>query len=195
MAAVTPLDIANMALGLLTEAPIDSLDEDSRAARMLRAHYETTREAELTKYVWHFAVLTNQISASLVDDALRYRYELPADCLRLVALQDFHFEFVQRADGLYSNYAGPLKLTYVANIIDPNDWPSVFTDVLTAALAVKIAHPITGKVNMLQLAKETYRDALSTALRVNAVQKATSRRSRTWEEARGGVRAGLTWHR
>jgi len=31
--AITPLDIANMALAVLDEAPIDSLDQDVKAAR------------------------------------------------------------------------------------------------------------------------------------------------------------------
>lgn len=30
--AITPLDIANMALGVLDEAPIDSLDQDVKPA-------------------------------------------------------------------------------------------------------------------------------------------------------------------
>ncbi|MER9854165.1 MULTISPECIES: hypothetical protein [unclassified Mesorhizobium] len=47
--AITPLDIANMALAVLDEAPIDSLDQDVKAARLLNLHFDLAREAELTK--------------------------------------------------------------------------------------------------------------------------------------------------
>jgi hypothetical protein len=39
---VTPEYIANMALGVLDEAPIDSLDEDSKAARLINLHFDVT---------------------------------------------------------------------------------------------------------------------------------------------------------
>ncbi|CAH2395901.1 hypothetical protein [Mesorhizobium escarrei] len=49
---IIPLDIANMALGVLDEAPIDSLDQDVKPARLLNLHFDLTREAELTKHAW-----------------------------------------------------------------------------------------------------------------------------------------------
>ena len=48
--AITPLDIANMALAVLDEAPIDSLDPDVKPARLLNLHFDLAREAELTRH-------------------------------------------------------------------------------------------------------------------------------------------------
>ena len=55
--AITPLDIANMALAVLDEAPIDSLDQDVKPARLLNLHFDFAREAELTRHAWVFAIL------------------------------------------------------------------------------------------------------------------------------------------
>lgn len=193
MAAVTPLDIANMALGLLTEAPIDTLDEDSRAARMLNLHYETTREAELTKSEWVFARKSVQVpSIETGDAAWPYGYELPSDCLRPLPPQQYGCDLAYRQEGsiLSLVYGGERTIRYIANLVDPNDWPSVFTDVLVAALAVKVAHPITGKANMMQIAQQAYSQAYSTALRLNAIQKGPGRRSALWSDARAGYQFG-----
>lgn len=194
MAALTPLDIANMALGLLTEAPIDSLDEDSRAARMLRLHYETTREAELTKSEWVFARKSAQVDGVETNDPeWPYGFELPDDCLRPLPPRLYGCDILYRQAGstLSMAYGGTQTIRYIANLIDPNDWPAIFTDVLVAALAIKIAHPITGKPSMMQIAQQAYDRAYASAVRQNAVQKGTGRRAIPWEDARAGHATGF----
>ncbi|TIO46843.1 MAG: hypothetical protein E5Y00_32665, partial [Mesorhizobium sp.] len=77
--AITPLDIANMALAVLDEAPIDSLDQDVKAARLLNLHFDLTREGELAKHAWVFAILSALVPGSdsgSGDCTLNYAYEL-----------------------------------------------------------------------------------------------------------------------
>lgn len=198
MAAVTPDDIANMALGLLTEAPIESMDEDSRAARMLRLHYETTREAELTKSEWVFARKSMQVDGIETGDTeWPYAFELPEDCLRPLPPMLYGCEILYRQAGstLAMAYGGTQTIHYIANLIDPNDWPAIFTDVLVAALAIKVAHAITGKPSMMQIAQQAYDRAYASAVRMNAVQKGTGRRATSWEDARAGRAAGFGFSR
>lgn len=189
MAALTPTDIASMALGLLTEAPIDSLDEDGRAARMLNLHYETTREAELTKREWVFARKTIEVEAA--DTGMSewpYAYELPADALRVLPLMSRNREISWRQEGsqLYTFEGGDRTVRYIANLIDPNDWPAVFIELFAAALAVKVAHPITGKANMIEVARQAYNDAASRAYQLNAVQKGPVEGRSSWADLRRG---------
>ena len=83
--AITPLDIAKMALAVLDEAPIDSLDQDVKAARLLNLHFDLAREAELTKHAWVFAILAASVAGADTgsgDCTLSFAYDLPADCLR-----------------------------------------------------------------------------------------------------------------
>lgn len=189
MAALTPTDIANMALGLLTEAPIDSLDEDSRAARMLNLHYETTREAELTKREWVFARKTAEVEAADTGDGeWPYAYELPADALRILPPMSRNREIAWRQEGsqLYTFEGGDRTVRYIANLIDPNDWPSIFTELFAAALAVKVAHAITGKASMIQVAREAYENAASSAYQLNASQKGPVDGRSSWADLRRG---------
>lgn len=193
MAALTQTDIANMALGLLTEAPIDSLDDDDRSARMLNLHYETTREAELLKRVWVFSILSTDVeSAETADTAYPYAYALPADCLRPLPPTSNDdpdgpvLDFLAEGDALMLKCSGTRRLRYIANLIDPGDWNALFTEVVAAALAIKVAHSITGKASMIEVAQNAYDRALREASRVNAIMKRGRAPSGTWEQARQG---------
>lgn len=190
MAGLITVDIANMALGILTESPIDSLDEDSRAARMCNLHFDTVREAELTKREWVFArktALVEPVALDYTTDGWSWSYELPSDALRLLP-DDCGFAGPWRQEGstVTTIEGGARLVRYIANLIDPNDWPAVFTDVLVAALAVKIAHPITAKTTMVELAKQSYREAVGQAQAVNAVQKGYAPGSSSWMDDRAG---------
>lgn len=195
--AITPLDIANMALAVLDEAPIDSLDQDVKAARLLNLHFDLTREAELTKYAWVFAILRATVTGADSgggDCTLNFAYELPADCLR--PLPPTHngepdgvpISWRQEAGLIYSDLRGPLTIRYLANLTDPNDWDALFTEVLVAALAVKVAHPLTHKSGMIDIARSAYDRALDAALNANAIQRGGRFNAASWSAWRGDSR-------
>ncbi|OBQ66958.1 hypothetical protein [Mesorhizobium loti] len=195
--AITPLDIANMALAVLDEAPIDSLDQDVKAARLLNLHFDLTREAELTKYAWVFAILRATVVGADTggnDCGLSFAYELPADCLRPLPLthngepDGVPISWRQEAGLIYSDQPGPLAIRYVANLTDPNDWDALFTEVLVAALAIKVAHPLTHKSGMIDIARSAYDRALDAALNANAFQRAGRFYSASWSSQRGDSR-------
>lgn len=171
-------DVANMAIALLNEAPISSLEDDVAAARLINVHYDVAREAELLKHAWAFATMTQTIVG--VDTGvgtLRYAYDLPADCLRPLPLTEngeasgVPISWELRNGALYTDKAGPLTLRYIANITDPDDWDATFTDVLAAALAVRIAHALTHKLDMVQVARDAYQTAYLEAQRVNGLSR------------------------
>lgn len=197
--AIEPIDVANMALGVLDEAPIDSLDQDIKAARLINLHYDATREAELAKHAWVFSILRETVAGSdLGTDSgtLNWAYELPADCLRPLPLTHngepipfgIPINWRQEADLVYSDRSGPLVIRYIANLTDPNDWSALFTDVVAAALAVKVALPITHKAGAVQLAKEAYRDAIDAAQTANAFERGGNADTTSWALQRGDLR-------
>lgn len=191
--AVTPTDIANMATALLTEAPIDSLDEDSKIARLLNVHFDTTREAELLKREWVFAIFSQDIAAEETGRRhYTHSYTLPADCLRPLGLMLYddpdgiEIDWRREGDTLLTRCGGTRTLRYIANLIDPGDWDALFTEVLSAALAIKVAHALTGKAGMVEIAQAAYDRAVSQAGRVNSVQKRGQTAYATWDQLRGG---------
>lgn len=197
MPAVTAVEVANMALDLLTEGQIDSLEEDSRPARLLSRHYEVTREAELASHAWSFAIVfPEDITAtdSQVDGTYRYLYALPDDCIRPLWLtrdgtpDGVPLNWTRWSDGLRSDFEGPLSVPYIANLTDPNDWDALFTQAFAAALAAKIAHPLTGKQSLAQGAQQAYQGLIQQAYRVNAIQRWGRTPNRSWSVARGDLR-------
>ncbi|TPL05319.1 hypothetical protein FJ938_15290 [Mesorhizobium sp. B2-4-14] len=195
--AITPLDIANMALAVLDEAPIDSLDQDVKAARLLNLHFDLTREAELTRYAWVFAILRATVIGSDTggnDCGLNVAYELPADCLRPLPLthngepDGVPISWRQEAGLIYCDQPDPLTVRYIANLTDPNDWDALFTEVLVAALAIKVAHPLTHKSGMIDTARSAYDRALDAALNANAIQRGGRFYTASWSIQRGDTR-------
>lgn len=190
--AVTPVDIANQALALLTEASIDSLDDDDRAARLLNTHFDTAREAELMKRDWVFAILSADIEpAETGASPYGYAYELPADCLRTLPLtwngdpDADEIDARREGDTLLTTCGGIRRIRYIGNLVDPGDWDALFTQVLAAALAMKVAHALTGKAAMIDVARQAYAEAIRDAVRVNAIQKRGRETRGTWAQARG----------
>lgn len=195
--AITPLDIANMALAVLDEAPIDSLDQDVKAARLLNLHFDLTCEGELAKHAWVFAILSASVPGSDTgsgDCTLDIAYEVPADCIRPLPLthngepDGVPISWRQEAGLIYSDQPGPLIIRYIANLTDPNDWDALFTEVLVAALAIKIAHPLTHKSGMIDIARSAYDRALDAAFSANAIQRGGRFYSASWSVQRGDSR-------
>jgi len=195
--AITPLDIANMALAVLDEAPIDTLDQDTKAARLLNLHFDLTREAELSKHNWVFAILSVSVDGTDTgsgDCTLNWAYELPSDCIRPLPLTDngepdgVPISWRQDAGLIYTNMSGPLTIRYLANLTDPNDWDALFTEVLVAALAIKVAHPLTKKAGMIDIARSAYDRALDAAFTAQSIQRGGRMVTNTWAQARGDWR-------
>jgi hypothetical protein len=194
---VTPEDIANMALALLDDAPIASLDDDNRAARLLNTHYDVTRQAELMKHSWAFAVMTAELAGTDTgsgDGTLNWAYDLPPDCLKVLPLTydgeygGIPISWQVKNGQLFTDQESPRKITYIGNLVDPDDWDATFTEVLAAALAIKVAHPITKKAGMIEICQRAYDRALKDALAVNAVQRWGTLYRQSWSTARGDTR-------
>jgi hypothetical protein len=196
MVALTPVDVANMALGILVEAPINSLDDNTKASRLLNLHYETTRQSELVKQSWAFAIFRVELDAeddAPTSDEYRYGYTVPDDALRVLPLTDngeaggVRIPFKQEGDLILTNYSGPRIIRYIANLTDPGDWNSLFVEAFAARLAMKIAMPLTNKPSVLQGAQLVYNEAIADARRINAIVSSSIASSRSWAEERGDM--------
>jgi hypothetical protein len=194
MAAVTVEDVANMSLGILVEAPIDSLDDNTKAGRLLNLHYETTRQSELMKNPWSFAIFRVELDAeddAPTGEAYRYGYPVPEDALRVLPLTDTgeaeaaRIPFKQEGGLILTNYSGPRLVRYIGNLTDPADWDPLFVEALAARLAMKIAMPLTNKPSVLQGAQVVYNEAISEARRVNSIMASSVYASQSWAAARG----------
>lgn len=181
MANVTVEDVANQALAYLTEAPITSLDEDVKSARLLNAHWDTTIQEELELHRWSFSIrevdLSGGTDLGTVSGSLNYQFDLPEDFLAIMPVgyneeyEAIPINWRYEGDYLYTDQSTTQHLRYVAYVDDPADWPAWFVTLIACALAVKIAHAMTGKQSLTQGAQAAYDRALARAHRADVRNK------------------------
>ncbi len=198
---MTPTDVANMAADLLREAAIESLEEDSKYARMLNRHYETVRKEELmggqAAYVWNFALTYHRdvVASITAGRTFPYSYDNPDGALRILWLtrdgtpdgQPINAD--PRNDGFYSDFAGPLTIPIIEDIDDPDNWNALFVTVMFTSLAMRVAHGITDKISALQEATQMRNNAIMAAYKSGAIWKfQRDFAGRSFAEARGDAR-------
>ena len=67
----TPVEVANLALDMVKEAPITDMDENRAAARWMKRNFVPTRNYVLNTQVWKFAMTR----ASLPEDPTPPEFE------------------------------------------------------------------------------------------------------------------------
>lgn len=172
------VDLSNRALAEIASREfIASLDEASVAAANCKLLYEPIRKQLLRQVPWGFArtTVTLALLGSLPDGGSpypwSYRYAYPSDCLRILFLSQSattsgdavptgdpvwinpgYFSsqavsYVVAADGLLTNVASAVA-TYTADVVNPEQFDSLFEEALVFALAAKLVGPVTGEMGM-----------------------------------------------
>ncbi len=169
-------DICNLALDLLAEAPIADLSDDRRIARWCDRNYDTARDSLLRKAPWRFAVKLVELTAATPPVfGWNQAYDLPADCLRPLPLTVRgvpHGSIIPSeviGQRLETDAPAPIRLRYISRITDVAAYPADFVEALAAALAMKMAHWLTGKSGYQQLVVQAHRAALSNAVLTDAI--------------------------
>ena len=189
------VQIANRALSKIGERTIVSRTEDSNPARAINECYVIVRQNEIRRHPWHFAKKRALLAASAIAPAFdfSYAYPLPADCLRVLmphpqsdsVQYDGKVDWKIEGRSILSDQAGPLKVTYLADITDSAQFDSSFVDAFAARLAAEVAVRLTGSAEKQRLALEEYRLSLLEARRVNAFEQFSIERPMgDWEIAR-----------
>lgn len=147
------VDICNIALDVLNEPPISSLDTPSNKAEKLMArHYDQVRRETLAKFVWNFAKKRAVLARSGTpafdyDDA----YKLPSDYVRFVSVGganeiSYTNLYDVEGDDILVNNGGSssLKLRYVSDFTDVTKFSPLFVKLFTLYLAEAISYKLTG---------------------------------------------------
>jgi hypothetical protein len=157
------LDIVNLALSLLGESPIQSIDEPSAAAVYAKAQYDLIRRAALRNYNWAFALRRARLVRVTdgVSGVYRFTYQLPADCLRPLRVIDPVADRVPPDRSPVTGYEpvgdrriacdaeNPL-LEYIADITDPTMFDDLFVQSFAHRLASGLATAVAGDANLAQ---------------------------------------------
>lgn len=147
--ASSPVDLCNLALAHLGEAPIAALDDDTAAGRACATCYEVTRDEVLRSHRWNFA--TKRVLAVKLATAPAFgwsaAFALPADCLRVLEVNDSESgasaAWIIEGRSLLLN-AGECRLLYIASVQDVTLFDSVFATALALRLGAVLAEIIRG---------------------------------------------------
>jgi hypothetical protein len=177
----TATDICNMALDMLREAPISSVDDGSLEADWFKRNYAQVRDASLIEHPWNFAIRRHSLPASASAPAFDWlhAYDLPTDCLRVLPLRAggryesamIPHEVELSADGTHrqilTNAAAPLKIRAIMRVTNEDLFTATFVEVFASGMACKLAHWITGKQSMVQALQSIHDNAMRDAKRVD----------------------------
>lgn len=177
MSVTDETGICNLALDLLAEAPIASLADDRRIARWCARNYATARDSLLRKAPWRFAIKLAELAEG-TPPAFGFArgYDLPADCLRPLPLtvsgepEGAIVPSEVVGAEIHTDAAPPLRLRYIFRNENVATYPADFTEALSAVLAMKMAHWLTGKSGYFRIAQDVWREALQNAVLADAIE-------------------------
>ena len=167
----TEVSICSNALRRLGDSPITTLSDNTERARLCNAFYEDTRDAVLRSPPWNFAITRATLAqlSSTPAYGYSYQYALPTDpyCLRVLEMEysDYKFKIENSAtEGrVLLTDESEAKILYIAKVTDPTKFDAMFTDTLTAKLAVDLAYPVTNSVQFQAQMQKLYQLKLSEA--------------------------------
>lgn len=181
--ALAPVDIVNSALAKVGEDPITSLDEDRHAARVARTQYPLHRDKLLRLYNWRFAMRRAVLAplAGAPEFGFRYKFLLPADCLRVVGL------YSELDPNRFQSYTtgrlawkvegrhllvneNTARIYYVAQVTDPGQFDSLFVEALAWSLVIDFALSIANSPTRAEQARAEFQNMIRVARMASAIE-------------------------
>lgn len=186
------VDIANYALNNLGASNISSLDENSKAARVVNQRYDSVRDAVFRAHPWNCLIRRAQLAQSTEAPAFGYAYQyaLPVDpfCLRVLEFSNGSLSYPQ--DNITNNSGGPVfvvegrniltdegtaRIKYIARVTDPQQYDANLVEAIAARLSAEICYAITGSTTMVQIQTAFYEAKVSEARFNDATEGAPQR--------------------
>ena len=138
------IQICNLALTMLGQAPISSLSQSVPRAEKCNAVYETLRDVEIASHNWRFA--TEYVLLTQLDEEPDFGYnnvfQLPNDYAKLIRLDSELVEYRIVGNKLYTD-EDEIGLEYVKKVTNAGEFSDFFVDLLAARLAKELAWGIT----------------------------------------------------
>lgn len=172
------VEICNVALARLGVGTIQSLGEESRAARLCTVLYPKCVRELIEAHAWHFARKTVDLAEHSVDPPSMwiYRYAYPADCKKALKVtttgsprdSDGELYTVEMLDDgsekTILTDVSPASLTYTYENLNAVFYPELFATAVSARLAVDLCVLLTdGAQGMRQYMTQQFEMALGAA--------------------------------
>ena len=180
------VDIANRALTKLGAARIISFGDDNKQARAVSSMFDIVRDAELRSHIWSFSIKRTSLPAliSAPDWGFKSEYQIPADCLRILMVNDVYggpnmsdyrnsptADYSLEGNKILTDFGAPLKLRYISRVQDTTQWDSMFVEAMACRLAMEMAEDLTQSNTKRELAQAEYMAMLRSAIRASSIEQ------------------------
>jgi hypothetical protein len=177
--------ICNLALQRLGAKAITALSEDTTAGRECNRIYAHARDSELRAHPWSFARERASLAALSTAPAFGFakQYQLPADFIRLLPARvlgtttstlggiDPGIDWQIEGRKILTDDATPLKIVYLKQVTDPNDFDDLFIELLVARIAYTICEKVTQSNTKKDEAAAYYKFTKQEAKKINAFER------------------------
>lgn len=159
---LTKIDLCTMALLKLGESPIQSLSDDTAAAKLSRTLFDPVIDALIAVHPWRFATAEIKLTKNTDGDFL-----IPSDVLRILKTPG-------RVVGnrVYSN-AETVSVTAIVRTA-PEQYPSYFISLAATRLAMEFCIPLLGDQTVFRMLVALYETELQTAKFIDSTTSVTS---------------------
>lgn len=177
-----PLDvvsICNRTLDLLSVDPISSLEDGSKAARVMQRNYEPVRDRILAMYPWNSAMRRAVLAADSVAPAWGFERQFrlpegpdPAYCLKVWKLQaqeeGYRVSWSVEGRMLLTDEPAPLRIRYIARVTDPALFDPLLSEAIAAGLGVYAGGTLVEAASRMEFMRNYLKDVLAQAKAADA---------------------------
>lgn len=178
-------EIANRCLDLIGEDSISDISDTTERATRIRNNWDLTRDLLLRGHGWNFAKVRRSLAADTSAPAWGFavQYTLPGDCVRAFKVDQYYPPVIlsdmvgadtaaYRIEGgkILTDITAPLKVILIVNSIDVGSWDPCFAAVMACDLADLFSTRATGSETIKARIKAERRNALTLAVRTNAIE-------------------------
>jgi hypothetical protein len=171
-------DVANIALTLLGQDPIISINDETSRAVIAKRRLPDVRDSVLElPPAWNFATTRVTLTAILATTpawGMTNAYALPADFIALTTTRDqtsdFRLEYTAADGRILVTNLSPVDLMYVARVETVSLWPPSFVDAVATKLAAEMAIKVTRNINLMKVMYDLFQVKLDEARLSDALQ-------------------------
>lgn len=172
---MTPIDLCNNALAEIGhDRPVADLNGTTKESARCALFLPRARLDVLGSHPWSFSTRPQAATPVTLPAALRmpafpHAYARPPDALRLTATDAEGLPVSYRIDAHALHAEAPVtQLSPTCDDPDPDQWPAHVQEAVIAALALRLANPITGSAKVVQQAAQSYASKLRLAKSLDA---------------------------
>ena len=159
---LTKIDLCSMALLKLGENPIQSLSDDTAAAKLGRTLVDFVMDTLLSMHPWNFACRTYTLAPDENGD-----FTIPSDVLRIIKTNGRVMENKIVSD------TDTLNITAIVRV-SPDNFPSYFASLVATKLAVEFCMPLISDQTVFRTMVALYETELQTAKFIDSTSSVNS---------------------